>query len=73
MDNKNTENTSTHSTIEISSTIPSNKSVFNTEAQKELIKHSFRLSFKYMLYTFLVIVPLVLLMVFGFVYLLSNR
>jgi hypothetical protein len=72
MNDTNINNSNNHSTVEISSTIPNNKSVFNTEAQKELMEHSFKLTFKYMLYTFLVIVPFILLMIFGLTYVLSR-
>lgn len=49
-----------------------NKSVLNVEAQKELINHSFNQSFKLMLKMFLIIVPVMLIFVFGGIYLVTK-
>jgi hypothetical protein len=66
------QNNNQKTELNYNSNIPQEKSVFNTEAQKDLVEHSVKLTFKYMLYTFLVIIPFVLIIVFGFIYIMKN-
>ncbi len=45
-----------------------NNIVIDVKSQKEIIDHSFRQSFKFMIYTFILIVPIILIITFALIY-----
>lgn len=50
----------------------SSKSILNVDAQKELMDHALKNSFKLIIKMFLIIVPAMLVIVFGFIYVLTH-
>ncbi len=45
-----------------------NNIVIDVKSQKEIIDHSFKQSFKFMIYTFILIVPIILIITFALIY-----